>query len=89
MRMGEWGFIRMSRICGGAQGCPFAPEQDSGGCPCADLCPGYCEPCRVTTSNRSEPEYLHIIHDTMVHPEILWTQNNRTITEDFNGTDNH
>ena len=53
----------MSKICGAANGCRFSPEQDSGGCPCADLCPGYCEPCKVTTSNKTEPEYF-ALHDT-------------------------
>ena len=78
----------MSRICGNAGGCPYAPEQDSGGCPCADLCPGFCKPCKVTYSNKTEPSYLQIVRETMVNPEILWTQNNRTITEDNNHVGN-
>lgn len=31
----------MSKICGSNNACPFAPEQTTEGCPCADLCPGY------------------------------------------------
>ena len=38
----------MSKICGAASGCPFAPEQTTGGCPCAELCPGYYEDVRLT-----------------------------------------
>lgn len=34
----------MSKICGAASGCPFAPEQTTGGCACAELCPGYTAP---------------------------------------------
>ena len=31
----------MSKICKASYNCPFAPEQTTVGCPCADLCPGY------------------------------------------------
>lgn len=44
----------MSKVCGSAKDCPFAPEQTTGGCPCADLCPGYCEPYTTYQSNRTE-----------------------------------
>lgn len=40
----------MSKICGNASGCPFKPEQITGGCPCAELCPGYCEPATTNFS---------------------------------------
>lgn len=45
----------MSKICGNASGCPFKPEQNTGGCPCAELCPGYCEDTRLTYSTSTVP----------------------------------
>lgn len=33
----------MSKVCAASQTCPFAPEQTTGGCPCAELCPGFKE----------------------------------------------
>lgn len=40
----------MSKICAMANACPYAPEQTTGGCPCAELCPGYCEGVGLTYS---------------------------------------
>ncbi len=34
----------MSKVCGSAAACPFAPTQQTDGCPAADLCPSYTEP---------------------------------------------
>ena len=31
----------MSKICDAALTCPFAPEQTTTGCICAELCPGF------------------------------------------------
>lgn len=45
----------MSKICGHASGCPYAPEQTTAGCPCAELCPGYCENTRLTYSTSTKP----------------------------------
>ncbi len=45
----------MSKICGAARGCPFSPEQTTGGCACAELCPGYTEPgTTVRTTDHAE-----------------------------------
>ena len=40
----------MSKFCSKSNFCRFAPPQDAGGCPCAELCPGYCECNIVYTS---------------------------------------
>lgn len=34
----------MSKVCGSAAVCPFAPAQQTDGCPAADLCPSYTLP---------------------------------------------
>ena len=40
----------MSKVCGAASICPFGQQQTTSGCPCAELCPGYCEKIETTTS---------------------------------------
>lgn len=65
----------MSKVCGAYGLCHYSPEQNSGGCPCAELCPGYCEPCRVTTSNKTEQVSTHI-QNMMVN--TTWTEEGET-----------
>lgn len=31
----------MSKVCKCSNGCPYAPQQTTAGCPAAELCPGY------------------------------------------------
>lgn len=45
----------MSKVCGSANCCPYAPEQTTSGCPCADLCPGYCKDAYTFTSTATIP----------------------------------
>ena len=46
----------MSKVCGSWRGCPFSPEQTTGGCACAELCPGYTDP-RATVYTTDHAEY--------------------------------
>ena len=43
----------MSKMCGAANACPFSQQQTTGGCPCAELCPGFCEKADVAYSSAS------------------------------------
>lgn len=46
----------MSKICVYSDSCRFAPDQTTtGGCPCAELCPGYCKDSRIEYSTHTVP----------------------------------
>ena len=40
----------MSKICAAANSCPFSQQQTTAGCPCAELCPGFCESTETISS---------------------------------------
>lgn len=48
------GGCTMSKICAVASTCPCAPAQTTEGCPCAELCPGYCEGVGPTYSTTTQ-----------------------------------
>lgn len=52
----------MSKVCGSAPICHFAPEQTTAGCPCAELCPGYCIPTHTITTTKT------IIQENLENP---------------------
>ena len=45
----------MSRVCEKSKYCPFAPEQTTGGCPCAETCPSYCKDSTFVYRTTAEP----------------------------------
>ena len=46
----------MSLVCRASQTCPFAPEQTTGGCPCAELCPGFTDSTGFTADYKTTPD---------------------------------
>lgn len=46
----------MAKICGAASNCPFSQQQTTVGCPCAELCPGYCEDITTYTTTSTTEE---------------------------------
>lgn len=46
----------MSKICAAASNCPFSQQQTTAGCPCAELCPGFCE--ETETYSSTSTAYL-------------------------------
>lgn len=45
----------MSKICAAGSNCPYSVDQGTGGCPCAELCPGFCEDKRFECSTSTVP----------------------------------
>lgn len=46
----------MSKICAAGNNCPYSKQQTTGGCECADLCPGFVEDIRWTNgTTAAEP----------------------------------
>ena len=66
----------MSKVCGRYSGCPFAPDQTTGGCPCAELCPGFCKDSRVIASTSTEPYAEAALPETekMSYCKTCWNQ---------------
>ena len=56
----------MSEICESSN-CPFAPEQTTEGCPCADLCPGYVYTNYVKCLTETIPGAVTASSDTITH----------------------
>jgi len=61
----------MSKICGAVGGCPFAPEQTSGGCPIAETCPGYRHDVRYKTADKSDglPYQIVTVNSISIYDE--------------------
>lgn len=61
----------MSKVCGSANVCPYAPEQTTAGCPCADLCPRYClDTYTITTTHTIQFRNFDGVADNRVY-ELL------------------
>lgn len=63
----------MSKVCGKSKYCMFAPEQNTGGCPCAETCPYYCKDSIFVYSTTADP----CVQD-------FWTDN-KTVKTDYRG----
>lgn len=67
----------MSKICGAASYCPYKPEQTTGGCPCAELCPGYCVGTASEYSTSTTPDHTPLII-TGTESEVAYATRNKT-----------